>query len=124
MNGQPIDLFVFTHAHWFYWAITAVVILGSMAVVNMMRPAPQDHAMMAHTATFKLLESGQVDESLDTETLLLIQERIVQTIEKLKEAKWGIAGENAIQKHNALLEQLQRVVNKRHGVDGMTPLAK
>lgn len=125
MSHPPVDLFLFTHAHWFYWAITVAVILGSMTLLNVTRSTPKrEYTMSVHTSVYDLLETGQVDQNLDTDTLLLIQELIVKTVDTLQqEPKWGQAGQNAVEKYNALLEQIQQVLNKRFGVDGMTPIS-
>lgn len=70
-----------------------------------------------------MLESGRVDDSMDTQSIEMLQALIIETIEMLKSGRWGQAGEEAIKRYNGQLEEIQVVLNKRRGVDGMTPLS-
>jgi len=71
-----------------------------------------------------MLESGRVDDSMDTESLELAQGLISEAVELFRSGRWGKMGEEAIKRYNCQLEEIQQVLNKRRGIDGMTPLAK
>lgn len=70
----------------------------------------------------QIIESGKVDESIDTPTLHDTMVTLAFQINGLKTAQFGAMGQARIVQHEKLLEKIQMMLNKRHGSDGMTHL--
>lgn len=70
----------------------------------------------------QMLDSGRVDDQLDTPVLEEARASVSQLISALRQSNWGLVGEATLKKYESLEAQILAVLNQRHGVDGMTHL--
>lgn len=70
----------------------------------------------------QMLDSGEVDQELETPVLEEARASVDQLIKALRQSNWGPVGELTLKRYEGLEAQLLAVLNQRHGVDGMTPL--
>lgn len=70
----------------------------------------------------QILDSGIVDETIDTATLREAKATLEHQIQGLRDAQWGPVGQAQLTRHLALLQLIDLLLEKRYGSDGMTPL--
>lgn len=83
---------------------------------------PQAISPLAMTVQ-DIINTGEVDEYLDTELLEEASARLDRLVRGIEESNWGPIGEAAVKKYQAVSGKILDILNSRHGMDGMTPLS-
>lgn len=79
-------------------------------------------APLTSTSVQQIIDSGVVDERVDTATLYETRAMLEFQLTGLRAAQFGAMGQARITQHQKLLLRIQTLLEQRHGSDGMTHL--